>query len=618
MDPSSPLATAEFLVVDTETNGLGGERCELTEIGAVLVGGGELHDRWETLVAAPSPLSRGIQRFTGITQAMIDQAPRPEAVLPELARLMHGRVLVAHSASFDRRVLRQAFERAGLAWPAPPVLCTVALARRFAPLVRQRRLAALAGSLGIDVEVQHRALPDAETCARVFCALFARLCSAATTIEEALEATRPARPRRVRAGATDGGRSLRGARKRRPDISGLPDEPGVYIFRNASGQPLYVGKSVTLRSRARAHFAPSSASTDWAMQAELVDHRATRSELGALLLERRLIRELRPPGNVRIKHEDRFVYIRCRFDIAFPVLEVSPQPAAGHAVNIGPLRGRHLAAELVEQLNSLFGLRHCGRKLPRREHPSAYGQMGRCLSPCLHDLDPNVYRARLDGALALFTAGGDAAGAVLAHVDEQMRVAAREQRFERAAWLRRRRERLAVLLIELDGVLAATHARPRLVLAEHPRGGAFDAFWLVGGRVADWGPLTAHGDMARRTAEALRAGDGTGHSTWLATQDVEDMRTVGTWLASHPETAELPLAPAPGADALAAFLGERQVDDLGADAAGVEHVARLRLPAHERKPDRAEARRGRDAGEPADLALAQPQLGAGLNLFAQP
>jgi DNA polymerase III subunit epsilon len=618
MDPSAPLATAEFLVVDTETNGLGGERCELTEIGAVLVGGGELHDRWETLVAAPTPLSRGIQRFTGITQAMVDQAPRAEAILPELAQLMAGRVLVAHSASFDRRVLRQAFERAGIGWPAPPVLCTVALARRFAPLVRQRKLAALAGSLGIDVEVQHRALPDAETCARVLCALFPRLCASATTIEDALAATRPARPRRVRAGGTDGGRSLRGARKRRPDVSGLPDEPGVYIFRNAGGQPLYVGKSVTLRTRARAHFAPSSASTDWAMQAELVDHRATRSELGALLLERRLIRELRPPGNVRIKHEDRFVYMRCRFDIAFPVLEVSPQPAAGHAVNIGPLRGRHLAAELVEQLNSLFGLRHCGRKLPRRDHPSAYGQMGRCLSPCLHDLDPNVYRRRLDDALGLFTAGGDAAGAVLAHVDEQMRAAAREERFERAAWLRRRRERLAVLLTELDGVLAATHAKPRLVLAEHPRGGAWDAFWLVGGRVADWGPLTGTGDMLRRTRTALRAGDGTGHSTWLAPQDVEDMRTVGTWLASHPLTAELALSPAPDAEALAAFLGERQVDDLGADASGVEHVARLRLPANDRQADRAEARRVGDAGEAADLALAQPQLGAALDLFAQP
>ena len=147
-----PLRTAEFLAVDTETNGLSGDACELTEIGAVLVGGGELHDRWEALVPVRAPLSRGIQRFTGITQAMVDEAPPAEATLPELAAAMRGRVLVAHSAGFDRRVLRQAFERAGLAWPDPPVLCTVALARRLHPLARQRRLAALAESLGIDVE----------------------------------------------------------------------------------------------------------------------------------------------------------------------------------------------------------------------------------------------------------------------------------------------------------------------------------------------------------------------------------------------------------------------------------------------------------------------------------
>src|SRR4051794_20417420 len=155
---SAPLASAEFLVVDTETNGKAGDACELTEIGAVLVGGGELHDRWETLVGARTPLSRGIQRFTGITQAMVDEAPATELVLPELAKLLRGRVLVAHSAAFDRRVLRQAFARAELEWPHPPMLCTVALARRLHPLARQRRLRHLAESLGIEVEVSHRAL----------------------------------------------------------------------------------------------------------------------------------------------------------------------------------------------------------------------------------------------------------------------------------------------------------------------------------------------------------------------------------------------------------------------------------------------------------------------------
>jgi DNA polymerase-3 subunit epsilon len=138
---ADPLATMEFVAVDTETNGRGGEACELTEVGAVLVGGGELHDGWSSLVATRERLGRSIQRFTGITQQMLEDAPPPRDVLPRLAELVRGRVMIAHSASFDRRVLRAAFARAELDWPDPPVLCTVALARRLAPLHHERALA---------------------------------------------------------------------------------------------------------------------------------------------------------------------------------------------------------------------------------------------------------------------------------------------------------------------------------------------------------------------------------------------------------------------------------------------------------------------------------------------
>src|SRR3954467_13308060 len=148
LDPSAtPIAAAEYVCVDTETNGRPGEDCELTEVGAVLVGGGELHERFESLVRVERPLSRGIERFTGITQQMVDTAPPPEEVLPKLKEMVEGRVLVAHSASFDRRVLAQAYERAGIEWAEPPILCTVAMARRFAPLARQRKLAPLAEAL---------------------------------------------------------------------------------------------------------------------------------------------------------------------------------------------------------------------------------------------------------------------------------------------------------------------------------------------------------------------------------------------------------------------------------------------------------------------------------------
>jgi DNA polymerase-3 subunit epsilon len=507
----------------------------VTEIGAVLVGGGELHERWETLVPVRAPLSRGIQRFTGISQSMVDEAPPAEVTLPELAEQLEGRVLVAHNASFDRRVLAQAFGRAGLAWPDPPTLCTVALARQLHPLARQRKLRPLAESLGIDVEVSHRALADAETCARVLCALFPRLCANAGTVGQALGMLR-AKRRRAGTGParTDGGVSLRGHRKRRVDCSALPDEPGVYIFRNAEGQPLYVGKSVSIRSRAKAHFLPSSPDTGWVAQAEIADHVETVSELGALLTEARLIRELKPPGNERLKHDDHWVYLRCRLDIAYPILEVGPEPAPGRAVNVGPLQGRFAAAELVEQLTSLFELRHCGRGMKRRAHPSAYGQMGRCLSPCLGDLDPNAYRGRLDQALALFGGEGDGGRALLDHLDEQMRRAAAEERFERAGWLRRRRERLAVLLQRLGGAMAATHARPRLVLAAHPVQARYDALWIVGGRIVDWAPLGDPADAWARTEAALRGGDGRGVAPCATAEEVRDMRIAATWLASHP------------------------------------------------------------------------------------
>jgi DNA polymerase-3 subunit epsilon len=610
---SAPIATAEFMVVDTETNGLAGDDCELTEVGAVLVGGGELHDRWSSLCRTSAPLRRGIQRLTGITQAMVDDAPSLEDVLPQLSELLKGRVLVAHNAPFDRRVLRQAFGRIGLEWPDPPVMCTAAMARSMLPLQRRRGLGVLADALGIEVHTVHRALADAETCARVLCALFPRLCANAATIGDALAMLTPRRrPRKrphtrsdppsllapapggpARLGGTGLGRP-RGAPG--PDFAELPRDPGVYLFRDDAGRVLYVGKSVSIRSRARAHFAPSSPPAAWTRHATVVDYRTTGSELGALILENRLIKELKPPGNKRLtRRDDRLVYVRCRLDIPFPILEVAPDPAAGHAVTVGPVRGRRLALELVEQLDSLFGLRHCGRRLPRRQYPSAYGQMGRCLSPCLGDLDPNLYRRRLDEVLALFVSEpGGSDQPLLRHVYGQMRAAAAQQRFERAESLRRRAGRLRTILDRLGGVLEATHARPRLILAPHPADDPAhppEAFWLVDGRLIDFGPLTgaaagiegesAVDDLAARTEAALRRAGRVGEvGAHVPPDEIDEVRILSTWLASHPDTPQLVLRPAPDRDALVEVLerartprsgGEGELDDDGVDLVGADH-----------------------------------------------
>ena len=175
------------------------------------------------------------------------------------------------------------------------------------------------------------------------------------------------------------------------------------------------------------------------------------------------------------------------------------------------------------------------------------------MSPCLNDLDPNVYRRRLDEALALFGGAGDGGAALLAHIEAQMRAAAAEQRYERAAWLCRRRARIATLVRALDGALTATHARTRLVLARHPRDPRrHDAFWLAGGRVVDWGPSRAPDlDLHERMLHAAaRRGEAT---ACLPRDEVAEVRIVQTWLASHDAPA-LELDPLPDRAALDAFV----------------------------------------------------------------
>jgi DNA polymerase-3 subunit epsilon len=161
--------------------------------------------------------------------------------------------------------------------------------------------------------------------------------------------------------------------------------------------------------------------------------------------------------------------------------------------------------------------------------------MGRCLSPCLRDLDPNLYRERLDAALGLFAGEHDGGAALLDHIERQMRAASVDRRYERAAWLRRRHARMRTLLARLGGMMRAVHAGSRLVLAAHPSDPARrDAFWVVGGRVVDWGALPEDpAELASRTADALRAAPRSELGGWLHPDEIDEARIVGLWLAAH-------------------------------------------------------------------------------------
>jgi DNA polymerase-3 subunit epsilon len=213
--------------------------------------------------------------------------------------------------------------------------------------------------------------------------------------------------------------------------------------------------------------------------------------------------------------------------------------------------------------------------------------MGRCLSPCLGDLDPNLYRRRLDEVLRLFSgAGAGSPGAgpgqpLLDHIGAEMRRASAEQRYERAQALQRRAGRLRAILGRLDGVLESTHARPLMVLARHPVRPALEGFWLAGGRLVDSGEIAPGEDLAARCEAAVRRGGRAGDlGAHVPPAQIAPIRILQTWLQSHPQTPRVWLDPIPDVRALSELesqaraapapepvrSAERELDDVGGDA----------------------------------------------------
>ena len=176
------LRETTFVVVDLETTGGratgDGENVDaITEIGAVKVRGGAVLGELATLVDPGRSIPPQIVALTGITSAMVCNAPKIDTVLPAFLEFARGAVLVAHNAGFDIGFLRAAAERCQIAWPRPPVLCTVRLARRVltrdeAPSVR---LSALARLFGAGTTPTHRALDDARATVDVLHGLIERV-----------------------------------------------------------------------------------------------------------------------------------------------------------------------------------------------------------------------------------------------------------------------------------------------------------------------------------------------------------------------------------------------------------------------------------------------------------
>ncbi len=404
-DPSADVSLRDttFVVVDLETTGgraapkhPGGPCDAITEIGAVKVRGGEVIGEFATLVDPRRAIPPQIVQLTGITTAMVRDAPTIESVLPMFLEFSRGAVLVAHNAGFDIGFLRAAAAACELTWPRPPVLCTVRLARRVltreeAPSVRLGELARLFRAATTPT---HRALDDARATVDVLHALIERVGNQGVHTYPALRSYLPdVTPTQ---------------RRKRVLATNLPHRPGVYLFRGPSGEVLYVGTAVDLHRRVNQYFNgadPRGRMKEMVALALGIDHVECAHALEAGVRELRLLAAHAPPYNRKSRFPQRWWWIALT-DEAFPRLTAVRAPRHNRA--LGPFRSRSDAAETAALLARFTGLRTCTTRIGRSAtHGPACPE--RELSPCPaeRDIPADVYAAAVARAAAVLAGSDD-------------------------------------------------------------------------------------------------------------------------------------------------------------------------------------------------------------------
>ncbi|HSX09362.1 MAG TPA: exonuclease domain-containing protein [Candidatus Saccharimonadales bacterium] len=289
--------------IDVETTGTRSSYDRIIEIGILRVENNTLVKTFKSLINPQSYLPKEITKLTGIEQKDIENAPTFRAVKDEIFDILQDCTFVAHNVRFDYAFVKHEFLRERITYSAKQ-FCTVRLSRILYPQWQRHNLDAVIQGCNISCENRHRAFDDAQVLFEFYKHLLKNV--PLETLEQALAKTmkKPSLPINLPI----------------EELDKLPEKPGVYIFygeddraeknkkQNDPQIPLYVGKSVNIRGRVLSHFSSditSATEMHIAQQVKRIETITTAGELGALILESQLIKELLPIYNKRsrIKHE---------------------------------------------------------------------------------------------------------------------------------------------------------------------------------------------------------------------------------------------------------------------------------------------------------------------------
>jgi DNA polymerase-3 subunit epsilon len=374
-----------LVFVDVETTGMSYTRGRVIEVAAIRVENGKVTGSFNSLVDPQAELPQFITELTGITRSDLIAAPSFYDIADELYGLMQDAVFVAHNVRFDYGFLKQEFKRTGRKF-SPKLLCTVRLSKALYPDVRSNKLQDLIDRCGIKVNARHRAYDDANAMWQFIQHSAQNFPAPAIEAAIKLQLRSPSLPKNIDPML----------------VKGLPEEPGVYIFQDSGGRPLYIGKSINLKKRVLSHF-----SSDHEFESEFkisqqvthIETIETNGELEALLLESSLVKDMQPLFNRQLRKRQKLTLARQQLrgdgylgvsieDVA----SIDPE-LASQILGVYTTRGK--AKSFLEETISDYGL--CPKLMGLEKGPgSCFSyQLKKCSGACAGREDAEVYNQRL-------------------------------------------------------------------------------------------------------------------------------------------------------------------------------------------------------------------------------
>lgn len=374
-----------YAVVDIETTG-GSARLErITEVAIYLHDGKRIVEEYSTLINPERAIPYFITSLTGITNEMVEDAPRFYEVAKKIVEMTEGAVFVAHNARFDYSFIRQEFGMLGYNFKRP-LLDTVALSRKLLPGHSSYSLGKLCGDLGIEINGRHRASGDALATVRLLELLLER--------DSALKEGSLMRNRK----ASKLHPALDLAR-----LEAIPEEPGVYYFCNEQGDVIYVGKSCNLFQRVNTHLSNNTSARAMEMRSMIADitWEPTGSELIALLLESAEIKSKKPLFN-RAQRRTGYPWGIYSLTDGSGYIRFEYRRVTGDAVPLSLFTSRDNARGRLEQMIARYELcqKLCG--LYDTDGPCFHRQVSLCRGACCGEEKPAEYNERALMALDEF------------------------------------------------------------------------------------------------------------------------------------------------------------------------------------------------------------------------